>query len=307
MKERKAFNIIENPLSKETSPLELTMGEKRDIPFTGGKLVFATIKSGEKVVVKIPFSKSGAQHEWIGLKTAHTADVRVPTPIALINYQDDKLAIVSGFIEGKNLYDNPNPSTKTRVGRSVKKMHKNASVDGFAWNSSGRSTFAYYDKNIVNWASGELEELQVDSRTNSLLNKLADTMADFCSHTKPVFNHNDLHDGQIIVDAKGNPNITDFGNWIEEGWLNEISYHLFHLVRTGKVEEDNFTNFLKGYLGNKRLTEVEKSVMAFYLLFISARALNYFNMRNSSYLSIAKNNHKKVLKFLEDEVIWKKY
>lgn len=307
MQERKAFKIIESPSRNDVDFIELKMGEKRPIPFTGSEIIFAATNSGKKAVVKIPFNNNDAQREWVGLKAAHLADIRVPTPIALINFQDDRLAIVSGFIEGENLYDNPNPNAKIKVGNLIKKMHQNTKVDGLDWKSSERNTFAYYDKHIFSWTSGELEEFQIDNRTISLLNKFTDTMADFCISAKPVFNHNDLHDGQIIIDSKGNPNIMDFGNWIEESWMNDISYHLFHLVRTERVKAENFTNFLKGYLGNERLTESEKSILAFYLLFISTRALSYFHKRKSSYLPTAKENHLKILSFLEDEEIWKKY
>lgn len=307
MQERKRFNVVESSLDKNTNSIDLEIGDRKLIPFTGSELVFTFTGSGEKVIVKIPSNNYQARHEWVGLGMVQMADISVPVPIALINHSAGQLAIVSGFVEGDNLYFNPNPDIKVEVGRQIKKMHQHTQINGKGWELSGRNTFIYYDKHIFSWATGKLKELQTDSRTTSLLAKLTDTMESFCKDTKPVFNHNDLHDGQIITDRDGNPTIIDFANWTEESWLNDLGYHLFHLVRTERVEPEDFTNFLSGYLEKDRLSEVEKSTLAFYLLFISARALNYFNRRQSSYLSTAKENHQKVLDYLEDETIWKKY
>lgn len=307
MKERRPFQIISSSVDQSGDSIDLELGEKLSIPFTGAEIIYATTTSGEKVVVKKPKNNEQTMHEWEGLIKVDSAGVSVPRPIALIDYSAGQLSIVSGFVDGDNLYYNPNSEVKSEVGRQIKIMHQNVQIDGSAWESTGRSTFIYYDRYIFHWTAGELGELQADSKTVSLLGKFVDTTADFCKQAKPVFNHNDLHDGQIILDGNGNPTIIDFGNWIEETWLNEVGYHLFHLIRTGRMETDDFINFLSGYLGDKKLSDTERSNLAFYLLFISSRALNYFYRRHSSYLSTARETHAKVLNHLENEEIWKNY
>lgn len=306
MVERRRFGTIEcSPKSRDSIDLEL--GERITIPFTGAEIIYATTISGDKVVIKKPLNNDRARHEWKGLNTVEPTGISIPKPVALISYSEDQLAIVSSYVEGDKLYDKPNPDVKAEVGRQIKKVHQSAQIVGEDWVSSGRSSFVYYDRYIFRWAKGNIVELGTDSRTASMLGELTDTADQFCTHSEPTFNHNDLHDGQVIVDGNGKPTIIDFGNWIEETWLNDIGYHLFHLVRTDRAYTDDFTKFLSGYLENRKLTDAEKSNLAFYLLFISSRALNYFHRRHSSYLSVAQGTHRKVLDHLENESIWMDY
>lgn len=307
MPERSRFSIVEASSDRYTNFIDLNIDNRESVSFTGSELIFASTTPENKVVVKIPSDNSRAKHEWEGLKKAYLANVSVPMPVALINYNTDRLAVVSAFVQGDNLYYHPDSCVKVELGRQIKTMHKKAWIDGKTWESSDRNTFIYYDKHIFHWTSGKLKELQTDSKTISLINKLSGTMIDFCNHIKPVFNHNDLHDGQVIINKEKHPTIIDFGNWTEESWLNDIGYHLFHLIRTDREKSVDFTNFLHGYLDNQPLSYIEKSVLGFYLLFISARALNYFSINQSTYLPIAKETHKKVLHYLDNETIWKNY
>lgn len=307
MLETEHYKVAESLSQQETDQISLKTLNKETELFTGSKVIYALSNSGEKVAIKIPFDGSKTLYEWEGIIKAFKADVPIPKPIALINYLDDQLAIVSSFVAGDNLYFNPNPDIKTEIGKEVKKMHQKAQIEGKDWIKSKRNTFIYYDQFIFRWATGQFKELGSGSKTLLLLGKFTPSMESYCKTTIPVFNHNDLHDGQIIVDENGNPKIIDFGNWVEEGWLNELGYHLFHLVRTRRISTEDFPNFLDGYLSGRKLSEDEKSTLAFYLLFISARALNYFNSRNSSYLPFAQETHNGVLKLLDREIIWKKY
>lgn len=306
MVERGRFDTIDPP-PRDKGSIDLDLGEKVQIPFTGAEIIYAATISGDRVVIKKPLSNDRARHEWEGLNTVESTGISVPKPIALIYYSTDQLAVVSSYVEGDKLFDKPNPDVKVEVGRQIKKMHKSAKVVGEDWVSSGRSSFLYYDRYIFRWSGGNIEELRADGRTASILGELIDAADQFCNNSEPTFNHNNLHDGQVIVDGTGKPTIMDFGNWIEETWLNDIGYHLFHLIRTDRVQTEDFTNFLSGYMEDKKLTDTEKSNLAFYLLFISSRALNYFSRRHSSYLPVAQGTHKKVLAHLENESIWKDY
>lgn len=306
MVERRHSNTID-PSPRNRGSIDLDLGERIDIPFTGAEIIYAATITGDKVVIKRPLNNSRTKHEWEGLNIAESTGISIPKPIALISYTADQLAIVSSYVEGDKLYDNPNPDVKVEVGRQIKKMHQGAQISGEDWVSSGRSSFVYYDRYIFRWAKGDIVELNADSRTASILSELTDATDQFCKNSEPIFNHNDLHDGQVIVDGNGKPTIIDFGNWIEETWLNDIGYHLFHLIRTDRAHTEDFTNFLSGYMENGKLSDTEKSNLAFYLLFISSRALNYFYRRHSSYLSVAQETHKKVLDHLDNEAIWKNY
>lgn len=306
MVERHRFDTINSPPESKGS-IDLQLGEKIEVPFTGAEIIHAVTITGDRVIIKKPLRDDQAKHEWEGLRIAESTGISVPKPIALVSYTEEQLAIVSSYIDGEKIYDAPNPDVKTEVGRQVRRMHQRAQISGKDWVSSGRSSFVYYDRYIFRWANGSIVELKEDSRTTTILKELFDSAEQYCSNSDPIFNHNDLHDGQLIIDETGKPTIIDFGNWIEETWLNELGYHLFHLIRTGRARTEDFPNFLNGYLEEGKLSDTERSNLAFYLLFISSRALNYFYRRHSSYLPVAKETHKKVLDHLEDETIWKDY
>ncbi|HUV72066.1 MAG TPA: phosphotransferase [Clostridia bacterium] len=306
MIERRHFDTID-PSLRNIGSIDLDLGERVEIPFTGAEIIYAATISGDRVVIKKHLNNDRAKHEWEGLNIAESTGISIPKPIALISYTADQLAIVSSYVNGDKLYDNPNLNVKVEVGKQIKKMHQNAQIAGKDWVSSGRSLFLYYDRYIFRWAEGDIVELNADSRTASMLGELTDAAVQFCNNSEPTFNHNDLHDGQVIVEGNGKPTIIDFGNWIEETWLNDIGYHLFHLIRIDRADTDDFTKFLSGYMENKKLPDTEKTNLAFYLLFISSRALNYFYRRHSSYLPVAQETHKKVLAHLENESIWKDY
>ena len=307
MPETERFSAVETFMDQGSHSVDLKLGEKTEIPFTGGEIIYATTDLGKKVIIKKTLYNEQARHEWLGLNIAHSSGVSTPKPVALINYTADQLAIVSNFIEGDNLYYHPNPAVKPEIGRQIKKMHQNAQVGGNTWVSTGRSSFVYYDRYVFNWTSGEIEELNANSKTIAILTELTDAMGQFCTKSTPTFNHNDLHDGQVIVNSSGVPIIIDFGNWLEETWLNDVGYYLFHLVRIDRAETEDFNNFLSGYHEKEKLSDIERSNLAYYLLFISSRALTYFYKRHSTYLPIAKETHNKVLAHLNTETIWKSY
>ncbi len=307
MSEIERFTTAQTSLDQYRQSVGLELGKRMEIPFTGGEIIYAQTESGLAVVVKRTLRKEQAEHEWIGLNIVYPTGVSVPSPIALINYDQNQLAIVSTQVDGNNLYFYPNPEVKAEMGKQIKTMHQLAKVDGKMWESSGRSSFTYYDKYMFNWSRGGLEDLGVGSETHQLLTALTQNVEQFCKESLPVFNHNDLHDGQIIVDNNNSPTIIDFGNWTEETWLNDIGYYLFHLIRTGRDKGDDFLIFLDGYRGSEKLSDSEKSNLSFYLLFISSRALTYFYRSRSSYLPTAKETHNRVLAYIDNEESWKAY
>ncbi|HWA51790.1 MAG TPA: phosphotransferase [Patescibacteria group bacterium] len=300
------FATVQSSLEKYASSIDLEITEKNKIPFTGGEIIYARTQSGMDVVIKKTARKNQAEHEWRGLNTAHSTGIATPSPIALVNYNQDHLALVSTRIHGKSLYFNPNPGIKDKLGNQIRIMHNTAQVTGDSWKATGRNSFAYYDKYIFNWSRVGLEEINIDSKSYALIKSFRDLMEQFCNETQPTFNHNDLHDGQVIVTEENIPVLIDFGEWTEETWLNDIGYYLFHQIRTDRPKDD-FSTFLNGYLSGERLSESERSNLAFYLLFISSRALTYFYRNSSPYLSTAKETHGKVLKYVDNEEVWKNY
>lgn len=208
------------------------------------------------------------------------------------------------YVEGPPIFKNPDMRLRTKMGVTVLKMHESVVVNGNDWQKSGKPTFIYYDRSLFKWSVETGNQLGPESKVQEIIKKFAGTASSYCEASIPVFNHNDLHEGQVIVNTAGDVVLLDFENWREDTKLNDLAYYLFQLIRT-KSSFENYKAFLMGYLGTKTLTDSDKSVLSFYLLFISARALNYFLMTESKYIKIATDTHDRVLKFVEEERLWK--
>lgn len=272
--------------------------------FRGSRIVFATSEEGRSVVIKIPAVIQGAEREWIGLTKNSESEIPVPTPLMLGITDSGKNCIVMERVYGKPLFLYPSDESRTEFGRIVKQMHTNVRINGFEWQESSKVDYLYYDKLVEIWVN-EINQIGINiSHTQSLFHSLSFPMNDYCVATKPVFNHNDIHDGQLIKPNKNEGTLIDFEEWTEDRPLNDIGYYLFHCLRTDNGFE-NFKAFMNGYLDNKPLNETEKQALIYNLLFISTRAVIKFSNFKVNYLETAKETHLKVLKFIEDELLWK--
>ncbi|OGM11552.1 hypothetical protein A2W13_02360 [Candidatus Woesebacteria bacterium RBG_16_36_11] len=286
--------------------MEFDILKKTIIPFTGSTILFGTSESGIQVAIKISAKKGGADREWKGLNMAYHAGVSVPEPFALAKTNSEAPVLISEKIEGQHLHNETDAKLRFKLGKIMRDMHDQVKIVGEEWHSSGKPNFTYYDQFIIRWLHSTSKELGQGSKTQALLNKFASAISSYCETVIPIFSHNDLHEGQVFLRSNGGLTLLDFENWKEETQLNEIAFYLFHLIRVDKVG-GNFDKFLNGYLKSAHLTETEKSIMAFYLLFISARAIEYFQNTKSRYLEKAVDTHNKILKYTDEERLWKDY
>lgn len=273
-------------------------------PFTGSTVLFATIESGLAVAIKISATKGGAEREWVGLSKVYRAGVSVPEPLALARDLKGSTVLILEKVEGESLYSHPSGEAKRRLGQLVKQMHEQTQIEGDEWVKSEKPDFTYYDRCLFYWLCGSVEEFGAGSKTQVLLKKFVDATISYCGTISPVFTHQDIHDGQVFVKGNKDPVLIDFEHWKEESQLNELAHYLFHSIRTDRVPE-GFAEFMRGYLEASSLSENEKLVLMFNLLFISARALDYFYTRKHPYLEKAKTNHQKILDYIEQERLWK--
>lgn len=286
--------------------IELCIHNRSIAPYTRNTILFGTSEFGTQIVVKIPRNRNRAMNEWEGLNMVYNAEVSVPEPYSLAKNSEGLQVIISQKVDGELLYTNNQIDLRYDLGKIVRFMHNQVGINEKNWGSSGKPDFSYYEKLLNKYLKSSLGELKVGSETHVILNKFVDSMSDYCKTTTPVFNHNDLHDGQVIVKPNHKLILLDFENWREETQLNDISYYLFHLVKDRRVDR-NFDKFIYGYLNSNGLTETEKSVISFYLLFISTGAIDYFKNTGSRYLQKALDTHKKVIKYIKDERLWKNY
>ncbi|MDP3918023.1 MAG: phosphotransferase [Candidatus Woesebacteria bacterium] len=286
--------------------IEIGIHNRSVAPFTRNTILFGVTKYGTQTIIKIFANRNGLLNEWEGLNMAYNAGLPVPEPYALAKNSDGVQVLISQKIDGELLHTNSQPSIRYELGKIVSFMHNQVRINGKDWASTGKTNFSYYESLLNKYLKSSLSELKTGSETHTILNKFVNIMSYYCKTTSPVFNHNDLHDGQIIIKPNHKLVLLDFENWKEETQLNEISYYLFHSIKDGSVNR-NFDKFINGYLKSDSLTDTEKSVMTFYLIFISARAIDYFKNTGSKYLQKALETHKKVLSYTNDERLWKDY
>lgn len=274
-------------------------------PYTGSKVSFAATESGQQVVIKVSAREGGAEREWRGLVKAYAAKMPVPEPIALVKTQEGQLALVTERVNGAIMYYCPEGELRNRFGQVVRSMHEVVPVGGKGWIDNGKADFTYYDSRLHGWQQGQVENINEKSVAQALLKSLANPMIAHCESITPRFNHNDIHDGQVIVGGR-KITLIDFEEWTEESPLNDIAYYLYSSIRMGTADSQ-FRHFLDGYLDNDVFSEVEKGAFMFYLLYVSCRAMNYFSSRPGKFAEVATATHQKVIDYAEDEKLWKDF
>lgn len=272
------------------------------VPYTGTTIIFAKNQNNQRFVIKFPTRETKAKREWTGLSKAYTAGVSTPLPIALVTNKYGHIGVMLEEVDGQSLYNHPDEQARTQLGQIVRAMHSSVPIEGTEWLEKGKADYTYYERLIREWLDGQVYLTDKNSTTQALLRLLSTPMSAYCKSTPPKFNHNDLYDGQAIV-RKQKVTLIDFEEWAEESPLNDIGYYLFHTIRTG-MPNIHFWSFLNGYLGNEVFSEIEKQALMFYLLFISSRALNYFNNLKSIHLKTATRTHQEVVDYVENEKFW---
>jgi len=261
--------------------------------FSGSVILFGSLGTENPVVVKIPRFSKDAEREWEGLTKAFAARVSVPEPIALIEFGKKQKAIMMKQIMGDKLYFNDDMLMRKKLGAMVFEMHSAVHID----KNNNLVPCLHYQEQLEKYKSFNSPGQSVWKTTNKLLSKLYPYA--FENHNiKSVFNHNDLHEGQIIIEADGNLRILDFGNWKIDSNLNDIAYLLFHTIRTKKSIKC-YECFLEGYFQNNCADKYLRNAIHFYTLFISARALEYFISTDSKHFASALNTHRDILKYMQ--------
>lgn len=304
-KETISFTPIE--MSEEYSrypQIDLRLQKQVTTPYTNSTIIYAQNEQGQRVVVKI-FAVDGALREWEGLNRTYNAGLSVPKPYALVKDSANKTGVILEYVDGKSLYNQQSDQGRHSFGALIHRMHQLTPISSNEWIRSQKYNFDYFQQNLLTWGNSQIEELTDKGRSQAILSLLAGQARSHCEAVIPVFNHNDLHDGQTIVSGKS-VTLIDFEKWIEDSPLNDIAIYIFHSIRNAQSRE-SFEHFLKGYLGETSFSEVEKSSLMFYLLFISSRALNHFYQQGNPYVEISKTTHKNILKYAESESLWKNF
>lgn len=272
--------------------------------YSGSKVYLADSSLGFEVAVKHSIHPDGINHEWLGLLAAVSEDIPTQTPVALAEHNDDRV-LVTKLIEGRNLSTFIENDSKFKIqnklGKIVRKMHTNVKL---AEDNVNIRPFEYYDKLLARWKTISLFNNDI---SHLIINSLANNMKEDSQGKKPVFTHHDIHDGQVFVSNPPNDDsirLIDFENWRADSYLSEIGMYLFHSVRLESADE-GFKQFIDGYKAGEYLTESEKEIILFNLLFISMRAVAYFSEYQTNYLPTALTTHQNILRYINQEKLWK--
>lgn len=272
--------------------------------FRESKILFATSDSGQQVVIKIPTNQNGAEREWEGLIKAGQAGILIPMPILVGKLDSNVMCIAMERVIGQPLIFNAKYNTRVELGQVVKQMHSRAPVDDSRSLESHVVDFIYYDRQIKLWEDLWSPMGVEASFTRHLFDLFSLPMDSYCNVVNQVFNHNDIHDGQVIQSPEKGMTLIDFEEWTEDRPLNDLGFYLFHCLRTGR-EIELFRGFIDGYTEGKSLSENDKLALVYNLLFISTRAVVRYLTKKSEYLATARLNHERVLNFIRDETLWK--
>ncbi len=272
--------------------------------FRGSRIVYATSEQNQKVVIKIPAILGGAEKEWTGLKKARESGISVPRPIMLGLTDTGSACIILESVNGEPLFLGNDHEDRIILGQIVKQMHSGVSIPDYGWKQNIKADYSYYDKQLKLWGDYQ-SQIGIDrSLTQYLFGLLAQPMDSYCHSSPPVFNHNDIHDGQAFKSTKRGITLIDFEDWTEDRPLNDLGMYLFHCLRTSR-DFNFFKGFVSGYLNGDTLNENDRLALIFNLLFISTRAVIKYLTYQTDYLGVARQNHQKVLDFIRNETLWK--
>lgn len=307
MKSKNEIILTEvTPDKPDGGELALSVYENFVTAFTNSLILFAEDEQGQEVVVKFSTYEWGAKNEWRGLLKADQANIPVPKPIALVKDAGGTLGIVTRKIDGENLYKSRrrDDGLKRKLGTVIRDMHHRITISGHNWVQSGKSDFTYYDIRINEWKASGVDDLRADSKAQVILAALTKETSNMFADILPVFNHNDLHDDQVLVSRNQDIFLIDVEMWREECAFNDLATYLFHSLRTERPEED-YVEFLDSYRGGEKLSSDEQSMMAFYLLYLGLRGIHFFAKFKPQNIYLAQQHLRKVLRFLEKEMPWR--
>lgn len=278
------------------------------VPYSGSRLIMGRSPAGMGVAIKIPAHDGGARHEWNGLLRAHRAGVPVPAPVAYGHDGEGAELLVSEWVQAPSLYHRPVTDSWACLGAILRQMHRAVPTTGVRWRESGRCDFSFFDRRRHAFRrQGCLDAGH--ARSAALLDGLAPEMANYCVDAAPVFNHNDLHDNQVMVDGRRGLVLIDFERWEEESPLNDVACYIYHSIRIGGVDREvvhaRIAEFVKGYFAADGFAMRERSALAFYLLFIAMREAARHAAGSRQVVECARRAHARVLAFVDEEYPWR--
>lgn len=301
------YQVINQPDSNILEPEEIhriDILETRVAPFTKSLIIVGKDDNNNLVTAKFSTLQGGPENEWQGLLSTHAAGISVPKPVALVRNETNKIGVVSEYIDGEDLIYSQDLFDYSKFGKIIKEMHSRVRVEGSEWIKLGKHTYEYYDKYLIH--CGELVKSGVinSAIVYDLIRLFSSALGERLEQVNPVFTHYDLHDQQVIKNLLGKLYLIDLERWREGDPLDDLSIYLFHNLRMNRPY-DFFVEFIKGYLDNSSLTDTEKSVVNFFLLFTGFKSVDYYKRFRESDLPYALSQLEKIEHFVTEEKLVK--
>lgn len=274
--------------------IELDVKDRFITQFNGSTIIIGE-SDGRNLVVKFSAYPWGAQREWRGLRKVFAAGIPSPTPVAFI--PGEKPGIITEYIPGKGLQDDPDISLRYNLGILIRNMHERVSTEGTEWH--GKDDFTYYDQKIAQWGKDHIGGVAID-----IMQELAIDIGNSFKLVEPAFTHHDLYDHQAIINEDG-LYLLDFEFWRESHPLDDLSSYLMNTIRTESYT-DYFWEFCRGYGSERNFTEEQKKIIAFLLLFTSCQSLEFYKNDRPRDLQKPTNDHEKAISFVKEESLWKR-
>jgi thiamine kinase-like enzyme len=292
-KEYKNYSSYQSFIDLEVNEIQIT-------PFFKNKIIYGILPDKSKVIAKIRYKNESDQinfHEWNGLCIAYDNNVPVPEPIALTIFENHRPVIIMREMDGILLNDLIQPKWISCLGETVAKLHK-ISLNTKAGEQLKILNWEYYHNWIAEIAQDQY--FRDNPKELQMLIEFENIAKYQLQYNFTSFLHNDIHHSQAIVNRELQQVILiDFEQWKCGDPLSDFSIYLYHLIRQNQPKWC-FDRFLVNQKEKNPIFGDITSIIKFYLLFISSRAI-YLLKEWDDWGERSIVTQKEVLEFLKNE------
>lgn len=270
---------------------------------TGNVLYVGSFDDKQPAVAKFSVLKGGSSREWEGYTTATSHDVSTAIPVALVSKKGHaKKGIVTEFIDGPMLDTIPNDFLLYCFGKELRKLHA-IIVPGYGYCKNSLPQFRSAQEYQNFWLGKILPVIEKSVDTYPLFQDLHDNASLSIYAGQPVFLHKDARLYNAIVD-QDSIRLLDFESWQGGDPMEELAISLFSWI-TSDGDTNQFKHVMDGYFRNTNMTDHERILIDYYLLFRAFRLIKLAEDDCSPKVLKRYENLHKIVAFITSEQIYK--
>lgn len=273
-------------------------------PCTGNILYVGSFNDDKRqIVAKFSVFKEGSNREWNGYTTAILQDVSTAIPVALVSKKSHaKKGVLTEFIDGPLLDSTPTDFLLYRFGRELGKLHT-IIVPGYGYFKNFLPQFRSAQEYQIFWLGKILPYIEKSADTYPLFKNLHDNASLTIYTDQPVFLHKDARLDNAIADHDG-VRLLDFESWQGGDPMDDLAISLFSWI-TSDINISQFRHVIDGYFSDKNITDHQRTLVNYYLLFRAFRLIKLAEDDNSAKLQERYQNLNKIVSFITSEQIYK--